>query len=76
MITTPNGLPEALLAKVYVRPGLSEVERYHGKFGDIGAKYLKRIMPTLKIPAQFRCEVCIDGKMHKFNRVEGDDRTE
>jgi len=66
-IQAKEKLPAALLAKVYVKPGLSEAERYHAKFGDIGAKYLKRIMPTLKIPTQFRCEACIDGKMHKFN---------
>jgi len=62
-----KGLPEALLAKVYVKPGMSEIERYHAKLGDIGLKYLKRCMPLLKLPAQYRCEICIDAKMHKFN---------
>ena len=62
-----NGLPQTLLAKVYVKPGTSEIERYHAKFGDIGMKYLKRCMPMLKVPTQYRCEICIDGKMHKFN---------
>jgi hypothetical protein len=51
---------------VYVKPGLDEVDRYHAKFGDIGVRYLKRCLPNLKIPTQYRCEVCIDGKIHKF----------
>jgi hypothetical protein len=61
-----GSLPQALLAKVYVKPGLDEVDRYHAKFGDIGVRYLKRCLPNLKIPTQYRCEVCIDGKIHKF----------
>ena len=61
-----ENLPQALLAKVYVRPGLDEIDRYHAKFGDVGIKYLKRCVPSLKIPTQYRCEICIDGKMHKF----------
>jgi hypothetical protein len=61
-----ESLPQALLAKVYVKPGLDEVDRYHAKFGDIGVRYLKRCLPNLKIPTQYRCEVCIDGKIHKF----------
>jgi hypothetical protein len=62
-----NGLPQSLLAKVYVKQGMSEIERYHAKFGDIGMKYLKRCLPMLRVPTQYRCEICIDGKMHKFN---------
>lgn len=34
-------LPEALLARVYIKPGLDELERYHGKFGDVGCKFIK-----------------------------------
>jgi hypothetical protein len=60
------GIPSALLAKVYLKPGLSEIDRYHAKFGDIGVKYLKRCLPKLKIPNQYRCDVCIDGKIHRF----------
>ena len=65
-IVDDGALPSALLAKVYLKPGLSEIDRYHAKFGDIGIKYLKRCRPSLKIPNQYRCDVCIDGKMHKF----------
>ena len=55
-----------LLAKTYIKEGLSEVERYHAKCGDVGIKYLKRAFPALKIPKQYRCEYCIEGKIHKF----------
>ena len=47
-------LPIALLAKTYVREGLSTVERYHAKCGDVGIKYLKRAFPKLTIPKLFR----------------------
>jgi hypothetical protein len=60
------GLPAALLAKSYIKHDLSQIDRYHAKFGDIGIKYMKRAMPTLKIPSQYRCEHCIEGKIHKF----------
>jgi hypothetical protein len=67
VIECPNGvLPEALLARVYVKPGLSDLERYHAKFGDIGVKYIKRCLPEISIPRQYRCEYCIDGKIHRF----------
>lgn len=59
-------LPAAMLAKSYKRPDLSELDRYHAKFGDVGIKYMKRCMPHLKIPKQYRCDICIDGKIHKF----------
>jgi hypothetical protein len=65
--TEQEKLPVTLLARVYIKPGLSEVDRYHAKFGDIGIKYLKRCIPSLKVPTQYRCEVCLDGKMHRFN---------
>ena len=54
------------LAKTYVKDGLSKIERYHGKFGDIGAKAMKKAMPELRLPKKFRCEHCIEGKIHKF----------
>lgn len=60
-------LPSALLAKTYIKEGLPEIERLHAKCGDVGIKYLKRAFPSLKIPKQFRCEFCIEGKIHKFN---------
>ena len=60
-----ESLPKALLAQTYVKQGLSDVERYHAKCGDVGIKYLKRAFPSLKIP-QYRCEFCIEGKIHKF----------
>lgn len=59
-------LPTTLLARTYIKEGLSDLERYHAKFGDIGIKYIKRAMPSLKIPKQYRCEYCIEGKIHKF----------
>ena len=61
-----ESLPKALLAPTYVKQGLSDVERYHAKCGDVGIKYLKRAFPSLKIPKQYRCEFCIEGKIHKF----------
>ena len=59
-------LPAALLAKTYKNPNLSDVDKYHAKFGDVGIKYIKRAMPSLKIPKQYRCDICIEGKIHKF----------
>jgi hypothetical protein len=56
----------ALLAKSYINPSLSDIDRFHAKFGDVGIKYLKRCMPNLKIPNKYRCDICIDGKIHKF----------
>ena len=59
-------LPLAMLSKSYIKEGLSEVERLHAKCGDVGIKYLKRAFPSLKIPLKYRCEFCIEGKIHKF----------
>ena len=61
-----EGLPAALLAKTYIKSDLSEIDRYHAKFGDVGIKYIKRALPGLKIPSQYRCEYCIEGKIHRF----------
>jgi hypothetical protein len=61
------GIPSALLAKVYLKPGLSEIDRYHAKFGDIGVKYLKRCLPKLKIPNQYRCDVV---SMEKYTGLD------
>ena len=63
-----ENIPIALLAKTYIKEGLSDVERLHAKCGDVGIKYLKRAFPALKIPKQYRCEFCIEGKIHKFGR--------
>ena len=59
-------IPAIYLAKSYSRPDLSELDQYHAKFGDVGIKYMKRCLPSLKIPKQYRCDICIDGKIHKF----------
>jgi transposase InsO family protein len=61
-----GSLPSVLLAKTYIKEGLSDVDRYHAKFGDVGVKYIRRALPSLKVPKQYRCEFCIDGKIHKF----------
>ena len=61
----PN-LPTSLLAHTYIKDGLSELDRLHAKCGDIGIKYLKRAFPAVKMPKQYRCEYCIEGKIHKF----------
>ena len=55
-----------MLARSYKKPGLIDIDRYHAKFGDVGIKYMKRCLPDLKIPQQYRCESCIDGKIHMF----------
>jgi len=63
----PDGpLPASLLARTYIKPGLSELDRYHAKFGDVGIKYMKRCLPALKVPKKYRCDICIEGKIHKF----------
>ncbi len=59
-------LPAALLSRTYMKPDLSQIERMHAKFGHVGIKQIKRILPSLVIPKKFRCEFCIDGKIHKF----------
>ena len=46
-----ENLPTALLARTYIKEGLSEVNRYHAKCSDMGIKYLKRALPSLKVPA-------------------------
>ena len=61
-----DALPAALLAKSYIKDGMSEIERLHAKCGDVGIKYLKRAFPGLKTPKKYRCEFCIEGKIHKF----------
>ena len=48
------------------KEGLSEVERLHAKFGDVSMKYIKRVVPNIKVPRKFRCECCLGGKIHKF----------
>jgi hypothetical protein len=55
-----------MLAQHYIRSDLTDLDRYHAKFGDVGVNYIKRALPSLKIPKQYRCEFCIDGKIHKF----------
>jgi hypothetical protein len=72
---------QALLAKTYRKEGLSDLDRYHAKLGDVGLKAMKKALPNLKIPkgmTKYRCECCIEGKIHKFGHpkcAEGD-RTE
>ena len=51
-----KAIPAALLSKTYIKPGLSDIDRYHAKLGDVGIKYMKRCLPDLKIPKQYRCE--------------------
>ena len=55
----------SLLAKSYKKDDLSEVDRYHGKLGDVGVKAMKKAIPSLDVPAKHRCVHCIEGKMHK-----------
>ena len=55
----------SLLAKSYKKADLSEVDRYHGKLGDVGVKAMKKAIPSLAVPAKHRCGHCIEGKMHK-----------
>ena len=45
------------------------MDRLHAKCGDVGIKYLKRAFPDLKVPQKYRCEFCIDGKIHKFSHA-------
>ena len=62
----PDKPGQALLAKTYAKIGLSELDRYHAKLGDVGIKAMKRALPSLKIPHKYRCICCIEGKIHKF----------
>ena len=66
LVIVDEPLNSTFLAKSYKHPDLSQIDKYHAKLGDIGIKYMKRCMPTLKIPSQYRCDVCISGKIHKF----------
>ena len=55
-----------MLARFYVKEGMSDMERWHNKLGHVGTKIIKSCeIPGLKIPTSpFRCESCIRGKMH------------
>jgi len=54
------------LAKTYKKDGLSDLDLWHGKLGDVGIKHIKKIVPSLVVPKSYRCEFCIQGKIHKF----------
>ena len=62
-------LPATMLARTYIKEGLSLVDRLHAKCGDVGVKYLKHAFPNLVIPKKYRCVFCIDGKIHKFGHA-------
>jgi hypothetical protein len=66
----PDELGQAFLAKSYIKDGLSEIDRYHAKLGDIGVKAMRKALPDLKIPDKYRCVCCIEGKVHKFNHKQ------
>ena len=76
--TIPDVPDQALLASTYSKEGLSELDRYHAKFGDVGVKSLKKALPHLKIPNKYRCTFCIEGKVHKFGhpKCPVEDRTQ
>lgn len=76
--TIPDDPSLTLLAKAYPKEGLSELDRFHAKLGDVGVKAMRRALPHLKIPDKYRCPCCIEGKIHKFeHRKCGDgERTE
>lgn len=38
VIANGETLPAVLLAKTYVKDGLSDLDRYHAKLGDVGIK--------------------------------------
>jgi len=57
---------QVFLAKTYKKEGLSDLDLWHGKLGDVGIKHIKKIIPTLVVPKTYRCEFCIQGKIHKF----------
>lgn len=61
-----DGAAHAFLAKSYKRESLSELDRWHGKLGDVGVKHMKLVLPTMTIPKKYRCDFCIEGKIHKF----------
>jgi transposase InsO family protein len=66
LVPDAEALPTALLARTYIKEGLSLVDRLHAKCGDMGVKDLKKAFPSLVVPKKYRCEFCIDGKIHKF----------
>ena len=43
----------ANLARTYPKEGMTDLERYHAKFGDVGTKAMKRAMPELSVPKKF-----------------------
>ena len=56
-------------ARVYIREGLSEFDRWHNKCGHVGMKYLKLLgIKSLsgKTPKVIRCESCISSKIHRM----------
>ena len=64
--TIPDDPSLAMLAKAYPKEGLSELDRYHAKLGDVGVKAMRRALPHLKVPDKYRCPCCVEGKIHKF----------
>ena len=47
------------------------MDRYHAKLGDVGVKALKKAIPGLRVPKKYRCEFCIEGKIHRFGHSKG-----
>src|SRR5690606_3429857 len=66
-------LTKNFLAKFYLKEDLSPYQRWHDKLGHVGRKALKKCeIKGLKMPkVPFRCEACIQGKIHKLGRTPG-----
>ena len=56
----PKELPEediGLLASTYIKEGLTKVQRYHAKFGDVGIKAMKKAMPNFMCQRNFAVSI-------------------
>jgi len=61
---------QSLLAKFYVKPGISNYQRWHDKLGHLGKKILQKCnIKGLKIPKEnVKCDPCVQGKIHRLRQ--------
>jgi len=62
---------QSLLAKFYVKPGISNYQRWHDKLGHLGKKILQKCnIKGLKIPKEnVKCDPCVQGKIHRLGHT-------
>jgi len=61
----------SLLAKFYIKEGISNYQRWHDKLGHLGKKILSKCdIKGLKIPKEnIKCDSCVQGKIHRLGHT-------